>query len=352
MKIELTSTAFYYISKQLESELLLGYINNVQTINKDVWKIKIHKGKTKQLIVTPEMCLLTTLELPVGEIGGFEKYLKKKLYNQRIHEIKQNKNNRLIYFKLDKYYLIFEFFSSSNIILTDLEYKIITSKQKEEWKDRTIQKGETYIFPFGKDLKETKKLELYEEIKSLNLKEQIILLTKKYNIAPMESKKIISENKKETIDKLYEIYNFKNPTITLEEQKEKKIVFSVKENKEMQENIFKELETKYFENFKEKKVEQKSTKKDKILKIIKEQENTKKEYEIKVNSLEKEGEFIYSYFNVVEAINKDIQTALLKKIPTKEIITKINQNLLKKNHPFEINNIDQKNKTYKIILKK
>ena len=353
MKIELTSTVFYYISKELETELLLGYINNVQTINKDVWKIKVHKSKTKQLIVTPQMCLLSNLNLPVGEIGGFEKYLKKKLYNQRIHEIKQDKNNRLIFFRLDKYYLIFEFFSSSNIILTDLDFKIITSKQKEEWKDRIIKKDEIYLFPAGKDIKEVTKSDFNQQTTELSQKEKILFLAREYNVAPIESKEIISEYEKEVYENILKLYTFRDPKIAIDE-KEDKIVFYINYKTEEQENknLFEDLEKRCLSNFEEKIIEKKNTKKDKLVKILREQENTKKEFLEKIKELEKEGEIIYSNYLVIESINKNINVGLEKKIKPLEIIIKINENLEKINANFKVKDINQKTKKYTLLFEK
>ncbi|MDD2478178.1 MAG: hypothetical protein PHW45_04360 [Candidatus ainarchaeum sp.] len=353
MKIELTSTVFYYICKKLEAELHLGYINSVQTINKDVWKVKIHRSKTKQLIVTPQMCLLSNLNLPVGEIGGFEKYLKKKLYNQRIHEIGQDKNNRLIYFRLDKYYLIFEFFSSSNIILTDLEFKIITSKQKEEWKDRVIKRDEIYLFPAGKDIKEVTKSAFNEQIAKLSQKEKILFLAREYNIAPIESKKLISENEKEIYENLLKLYTFKDPKIAIEE-KENKIVFYIDYKVESLEtkNLFEDLEKRCLSNFEERVVEKKNTKKDKLIKILREQENTKKKFLEKIKDLENEGEIIYSNYLIIESINKNVNSGLEKKIKTSEIINKINDNLEKIKANFKVKDINQKTKKYTLLFEK
>ena len=86
----------------------------------------------------------------------------------------------MICFELDSFNLIFEFFAKSNIILTDKEFKIITSKQKEEWKDRTIKKFEIYKFPEGKDITQINEKDIIENEK----KEIIREITKKYQIAP------------------------------------------------------------------------------------------------------------------------------------------------------------------------
>ncbi|MDD4049458.1 MAG: hypothetical protein PHX47_00425 [Candidatus ainarchaeum sp.] len=344
--IQTTSTVFFYIAKKLKEEFNLGYINNVQTIDNKIWKIKIHSKKTKELIITPEICFLPKHTFPVSEILGFEKYLKKKLYNQRIHAIYQDKNNKVICFKLDKYYLIFEFFSKSNVILTDENLEIITSRQKEEWKDRIIQKGETYNFPSGEDIKLKNKKEIEEELKDLTDIEKIRVLSKKYNVAPMEINDII-DSKKPLIETLYKNYELKEPKV-------KKIIKNNKNSFIISrdgEDIFNSFENE-FKNFFEQKEEVKETiKKNKVSEILKAQEDKKEEFENKIKTLEKEGEFIYSNFTLIDQLNSIIEKATLKKIESKDIILKINNYLEEKNIELYITEINQKKKTYTIEKK-
>jgi predicted ribosome quality control (RQC) complex YloA/Tae2 family protein len=339
-KIQTTSTVFYYISKELDANLTLGYINNVQTIENDIWKIKIHKQKTKELIITPLICFISNNVFPVTTINGFEKYLKKKLYNQRIKEISQDKNNKVIYFRLDQFYLIFEFFSKSNIILTDLEFKIITSKQKEEWKDRKIIKNEIYKFPSGKDIKKIKKEELLEEIKSFDKKETIRHLSKTYNLAPVEIDMIYTSDVKKLIDDIFSLYNLENPGILYLPEKETYVI------KEKGKEIFQTFENNYKEVYEKKEAKIETEKKSKINSVLESQLNKKEEFENKIKLLEKEGEFIYKNFLLIDILNKQITFAIDKKISDKEIISKINNYLKEKQINLELLKIDRKSKKY------
>ncbi len=336
-----TSTVFFYIVKQLREKLLDGYLNNVQTIDKNVWKLKIHKKKTKELIVTPEICFISEKLFPVTDILGFEKYLKKKMYNQKIKDIYQDKNNKVICFVFDKYNLIFEFFSNSNIILTDLDFIIITSKQKEAWKDRSIKKGEKYLFPGGEDIKLKTEKEINEELKDLDQKEIIKVLSKKYNVAPIEVNEII-DNKKNIIKEIFKKYTLEKPKLKIIEKDKKKIGIVSKNG----EDIFSFFENYFSEKYENKEVVIEKKKKDKNREILEIQENKKIEILEKIKSLEQEGEFIYNYFTIIENINKQIKIAIDKKINEKEIIEKINQIIKKDN--LKINSINQKNKAYEI----
>jgi predicted ribosome quality control (RQC) complex YloA/Tae2 family protein len=352
-KIDVTSTVFRYIVKNLSDELVGGYINNIQSIDEDTFKIKVHKKKTKQLIVNPKLCFLSDYVLPTNETKGLVAYLKKTLLNQRIHEINQDKNNRVVYFKLDKFYLILEFFSKSNLILTDLDFKIITSKQKEEWKDRLIQKGQIYKFPTNTDIKileDAKIIKLLEEdlakrLGSLTKKELITYLVKKYNLPPSDIEIVVGEKEKiskETIKNIKEIYNYENPRLVILDGNKNKMISVVNEEGK----LYDELEKYYLEVYKDNTVEVQTTKQNKNKVILTEQLETKTKFEDYINKLNKEGELIYSYFTYIDQINKQIEIATTKKINELEIIKIINGYLDKSKVPIKIISINQKNKTY------
>lgn len=342
-EIEMTSTALYYVIEKIKQEFIGGYINNIQTIEgKNLTKIKIHKQKTKELIVSDKLLFIPEHSLPVSEKPhGLIKFLKKKLYNQKIHEINQDKNNRVVYFKLDNYYLIFELFSKSNIILTHLDFVIITSKQKEEWKDRTIVKNEKYLFPQNKNIKETKLEELDKETKDFDVKKTISYLVKEYNVY---SGYLLGNTSKEIIHCAKQIYELKNPTIDIEETEQKKIVV-VKEGN-TQTDFFTQINKHYVLDII---INDKKEEKQKINKqeaIHEQQIQTKKEYQRKADELQKEGEMIYVYFQTIEKINQQISIARDKKITEKEIIAKLNDYFSKNQKELKIKEINLKEKSY------
>jgi predicted ribosome quality control (RQC) complex YloA/Tae2 family protein len=354
-RLDVTSTAFFYIVKVLNSELLGGYINNIQLVNyetNDIIKLKIHKTKTKELIITPNALFITDRVLPVNsESGGLLKFLKKRLYNQKIQEIKQDKNNRLVFFKLDKYYLIFEFFSNSNIILTDLEFNVITSKQKEEWKDRIIKKGEKYVFPRGQeiDLENLKKIEL--EIKELDLKKTISYLVKEYNIYPEYIKNF--KTKGEIIKEIKKLYSLKNAIMVVAPGKtENELIGLVKENNESVSAFafFKEIINNYAMFTAEETSAEKKSKKKQIS-IIESQIQTRKEYENIAKNLEIEAQTIYQYFQIIEKINEQIKIAREKKIPNVEILKKINSYFSSNQKELKIKSINTKEQSYILEIK-
>lgn len=339
-KLIVTSTVFYYISNKLKEELIGGYINSVQTIDNKVWKIKIHKKETKNLIVAEDICFLSNYKFPVDEIGGFERYLKKKLDNQKIHEINQHENNRLIYFKLDKFYLIFEFFSKSNIILTDLDFKIITSKQKEEWKDRVIAKNQIYKFPQSTHILNYKE-DINNEIKELSKIELIKYFSKKFNIAPAELNKL----KEITVDNIKQMYEITTPVLEIAENN----YVVVKSNKDK--DFFESIEQIYLKKYTQKFIKKEDTKIKKTEKILFDQEKHKQELLNKIKETKQQGDLIYQYFTTIEQINNSINKALEKEIPINEIIEKINSVLTKQKSELRIKKIDRKSKSYILFIK-
>lgn len=350
-EIEITSPSLFYIVEKLKEEFVGGYINSVQLIDGEepLFKFKIHKQKTKELIISLKTIFICEHVLPVNPLSnGLIKFLKRKLDNQRIQEIYQDKNNRVICLRLDDYNLIFEFFSKSNIILTDLEFNVITSKQKEEWKDRIIKKNEKYLFPQNKDIKEVDIKQLIDETKDFDLKQTISYLVKEYNTYPGY---LVGDTKEEVVKRLKEIYSFNNPLLYLEEKGEKEIVV-VRENEQVIDNykFFEAISKHYIENIKIDNVKEEVTKTKKQNSILESQEKTKEEYLEIASNLQKEGEAIYSYFQTIDRVNEQIRIARDKKIADAEIIEKLNLYFSKNQKELKVTKIDLKNKTYTLEI--
>ena len=76
--------------------------------------------------------------------------LRKYINNAVIKDIYQKDAERIVVFELEKekrYSLIVELFSKGNVILTDEMSTIITSLERQIWKDRVVKPGEKYVFP-------------------------------------------------------------------------------------------------------------------------------------------------------------------------------------------------------------
>jgi predicted ribosome quality control (RQC) complex YloA/Tae2 family protein len=78
-------------------------------------------------------------------------FLRKSLNNSKIIAITQKNLERIVEFHFDTRdglrILVCELFSKGNFILTDGAYKIINCAAVQQWKGRTIKKGEVYKYP-------------------------------------------------------------------------------------------------------------------------------------------------------------------------------------------------------------
>jgi predicted ribosome quality control (RQC) complex YloA/Tae2 family protein len=360
--IEITNNCFKYISKILNEEIGLGYINNFQNIDFDTIKLKVHRKQTKEIIINTKLMYLPTYKIPVNkESLEFIKYLKRKLNNQRIKEIKQHSNNKVIYFKLDNFYLIFEFFSNSNIILTDLDFIVISARRYEKWKDRKIIRKEKYDFPKCEYLLDHSNKEILNEIKELDSKSEIIkFFVRKYKIAPyyinniFKNVKNIKDEKEllKTINKIKEIFNLDMFSFKFISKNNKELlVVNKSDNKKDNKKQFLEVESKFFKKEENIDKQEQNKKENKITNILNIQEKTLRKFNKLKEEYKQKAEQIYVNFTTIDQINKQIKIAVDKKIPSNKIKDKINTYFINKNINLRIKEIDLKNRNYTLEIK-
>ncbi|PIN76425.1 hypothetical protein COV17_02545 [Candidatus Woesearchaeota archaeon CG10_big_fil_rev_8_21_14_0_10_36_11] len=133
--------------------LVDGRISQIYHQNKKELLLQLHaSGKGKQLLkIIPGklLCLTTKKEVQLRPTS-FCMQLRKYINSAFIRNIEQQGAERIVVFELEKetkYYLIIELFSKGNIVLTDDKYVIITSLERQIWKDRVVKPYETYVFP-------------------------------------------------------------------------------------------------------------------------------------------------------------------------------------------------------------
>jgi predicted ribosome quality control (RQC) complex YloA/Tae2 family protein len=117
--------------------------------------------KGKQLLrIFPGMFLnLTNKKESTLRPSGMSLQLRKYLNNSFIREIYQKDSERIVVLTFEKahfendekilnsYHIIIELFSKGNLILTNQDWKIITSTMAQVWESRTIKVREKYEFP-------------------------------------------------------------------------------------------------------------------------------------------------------------------------------------------------------------
>lgn len=338
IKDEITALDLHYLTKELQ-QLVDGKIDQVYQIGKEELFLQFHKaefGKKILKIIVGKLLYLTEYKPAMPEKPpGFCTYLRKKLKNARLREIKQLEFERILELTLttkeETFKLIIELFTPGNIILCDEKYKILSPLETQKWKDRIVRTKEQYDYP--------KKEHNFLEI------------TKK------EVTEILQKSDKENLVKTLAIdlglggkYSEELCTLSGIDKTKKANSASEKEAAELFEAVKKirsrdvKLNTEYDSVFTERVVEQAKeethkkakTKLDKVKDIIKEQETMIAGLEQSANENQRKGELIYENYQAVEEVISELKKAS-KKISWEEIKEKL------KKHKV-IKRVDEKNK--------
>jgi len=178
-KKSISSLELAALVKELQF-IVKGKISQIYHQEKKELFLQLHaRGEGKQLLkIIPGKYLCLSHEKGDSPLRptGFCMQLRKYLNNAFIKAIEQKDSERIVIFELEKqgdYFLIFELFSKGNIVLTDKDYKIIGSLERQIWKDRTVKQGEIYIFPAAgvnwKKMSEKELAELFQKSDRKNL---------------------------------------------------------------------------------------------------------------------------------------------------------------------------------------
>ncbi len=109
-------------------------------------------GKGKQLlrIVPGKLLCLTQKKETAAKPTDFCLQLRRRLEGGIITSLQQKEAERIVVMEVerkDKFQVIIELFSKGNMVVTDQNYIILALLEQQEWKDRTIKRGEKYQFP-------------------------------------------------------------------------------------------------------------------------------------------------------------------------------------------------------------
>jgi predicted ribosome quality control (RQC) complex YloA/Tae2 family protein len=162
MKSELSSLDLYYLSKEL-SELENSKTDRIYHSKEESSKLILTfhvtgKGKHYLTVKLPALAYIGHEKDAQGTPTGLCMMLRKYLEGSMLRTIAQKDFERVIELvferkndgKTEKYRLIIELFSKGNIIFCDADYKILNLYDAQTWKDRTLQRNETYKFPQSK----------------------------------------------------------------------------------------------------------------------------------------------------------------------------------------------------------
>ena len=322
-----------------------AYINKVAELKNGYLKLKLHtKNGSKDLILYPTGFFMSSYSLQARHgKSNLAIALKSELYNKKIVSIKQNELDRVVEIKFLEHSIILEFIGDGNKIFIDKEGKILSCQKNEKWQDRTIKKGEQYIFPKpkGKNPLTVTLEELKEEFSS-SKKDAIRTVISFLNISPVAVEEVFFNLKIEKTQKAQE----------LKETQLKKILLQIKEiyslKKELSPVVYKGNPQGYnFNVFSEKKqiesinsfidseiasslakaeTEKEDTANQKAVSKLeynlKEQETARIKFEKRISDNQKKAELIYENYSDLEELKKAVQTAVKKGIKEKEIMYK------------------------------
>jgi len=159
MKNEISSLELYYLTKELKAleGAKIDRIYHQKSTPKEL-TLSCHitgQGKTLLKVLLPGIILLDDAKDAVDSPTGFGMMLRKYLEGLRLTSIEQKDFERVITITVEskkveetsKYYIIVEIFSKGNIIFCDDKLKILNILEEQTWKDRTLKRGEIYIYP-------------------------------------------------------------------------------------------------------------------------------------------------------------------------------------------------------------
>lgn len=277
----------------------------------------------KQLLrIFPGMFLnLTNKKESTLRPSGLSQQLRKYLNNSFLREIYQKDSERIVvltfekaYFEddvktLKKYHLIIELFSKGNLVLTDQDWKIITSTMAQVWESRTVKVREKYEFPPSNfNWKEASMKKIVDIIKDSDKRNIATCLATEISLggvfaeeicrlAGVDPKVVINELAKKDLDSIAR--EIKNLVKSLEKSKgyfyeDQLSPIKLKDQKEV----------KFLETFNESldtlnplgKVSPYRKKIEHIKKIIKEQEQAALDLENGIELNTKKGELVYEKY--------------------------------------------------------
>jgi predicted ribosome quality control (RQC) complex YloA/Tae2 family protein len=134
---------YMYIVKELQ-HLKGKYFSKFKQVDVDTFVLTIGDNS---ILIQLGVRLHTTKYLLQEEIeSAFAATTRQLLKNQKLTELYQHDDDRVIVFQFNSKSLIFEMFAKGNAILVE-DGTIMAAFKEESWADRTIKKKEKYIFP-------------------------------------------------------------------------------------------------------------------------------------------------------------------------------------------------------------
>lgn len=286
--IEMPGITLHFLIQKWNKELAGGYIQQMRAVHEDTFLIKIHtkKGNSDVLVALPHLILVSQRKWEsMDEQPPIVNATKKVLDNMYIQRVEQMGQDRILVLHGEKANIIFELFGGGNVIITNEDNVILFVHHAKEWKGRTLKMREKYLPPQN-ELKNNSTFDVEAKMKPAG----------------------------------FELADAKNRQRLLP-------VFDTKIEKQKLETIFEIIEEKIVEEWKKPKVDSKLEAQKEALRVNAErQRELLKEWENKIDTQQRAGEWVYSHFNEVQLLLDAIQRGIKQKVSEK----KLNEELQKK----------------------
>ena len=291
--------------------------------------LQLHKaGEGKQLVkvIVGEGILLAKEKRVASKEErptSFAMLLRKQLRQARILNVVQPGLERIIEVQFsNELKLIVEMFSKGNVVLCDRDNKIIALLQRQVWKDRTVKKGEPYKLPPSK--KNVFMMDEKEFTTAYNKsgKDNVVkILATDFSLGGKFAEEVCTlaklDKTKKRIDtsKIFKaIHKLENkqlqPAVLLDGDEIIGItpveLEGLKQAKKKQTKTLSEaLELAFNQESKE--VQENKSEKERLADLAEKQKQQIKDLEKKSVEYKKIGDAIYSHYNDIESIIKDIK---------------------------------------------
>ncbi|MFX1448582.1 MAG: ribosome rescue protein RqcH, partial [Promethearchaeota archaeon] len=364
-KIKFSNFDVFAITKELDTTLTQGKIDNVYEIDGDllILKIKTRLNEKKILIVKNDARInFTRYNYPVPKYPSqYIMSLRKLLKNRKILSISQYNFDRIIVFELSNtegkpWKFIIELFNKGNYILVDENSIVKIAKVYSKYKERDVLANREYVFPKsrGKDFLTISQEDFHEIIN--NFEGEIVkMLTRNINIsgdiseeiclkAGVEKNRLGGELDQNEVDSLFNafkklrnqlIFGEMNANIIVNEKGEEISVVPFelelyKNSKKISFNSFNKAVDEYFSKIDSTKmitpqdhvVNQKIKSQEKILES---QQEYLEELKERKDMYYEQGAFIYANFNAIQKLFSVILDAKEKGHNLDEIDAKLQE---------------------------
>ncbi len=359
MKSQLASFEVACIVKELQ-ELIGGKIDKIFQPLKNELIIQLHIpniGKKYLKIVSGRFMYLSSIKQSTVKPPGFCMYLRKIIGQARVRGIKQYEFERIVELELetkeDKFSLIFELFGTGNILLLK-DNVILSAIEYKKWKDRDIMPKQEYNYPKMKynflKITESELIKLLEETSKESLVKALALELGLGGVYAEELCLRAKLNKDSLPNKFKKISELFNEIKKLRKLSLKPMVVDNGKDITPVDLMYYKLDKKPFSSFNE---ALDSILSEKITKDIKTKlETTKNKDIVKVEAIinaqtkvikkltkneelnKQKAELIYSNYNLLENIIKEMKKAM-SKFTEKEIKSKLKGHKIVKSFDFK-----------------